>query len=82
MGFTVVAFPPPFYPRHRLGEEYKKQTVSVLAHWEVELEKTKAEEEKLQSLLRQQQKLFQQQRAAQTQSLKTIKMLHEQYMKV
>lgn len=68
--------------RKQLAEEYKKQTSSVLAHWEEELEKTKAEEEKLQALLQQQQKLFQQQRAAQTQSLKTIKKLHQQYMKV
>lgn len=59
-----------------------KQTSAVLTQWEVELEKTKAEEEKLHNLLKQQQKLFQQQRAAQTQSLKTIKKLHEQYMMV
>ena len=68
-------------PRHRLGAEYLKQTESVLKQWETELEKTKVEEEKLHGLLKQQQKLFQQQRAVQTQSLKTIKKLHEQYTK-
>ncbi len=65
-----------------MGEEYKKQSLSVLAQWEADLEKTKAEEEKLQNYLKQQQKVFQQQRIAQTQRLKTIKKLHEQYTKV
>jgi len=68
--------------RKQLGEEYRKQASSVLAHWEAELEKTKVEEEKLHNLLKQQQKLFQQQRQAQTQSLRAIRKLHEQYMKV
>jgi len=54
----------------------------VLSQWETDVEKSKDSEEKMQTLLKQQQKLFQQQRIVQAQRLKTIKQLHEQYMKV
>ena len=68
--------------RQRLGDEYKKQVEGVLSQWETDVEKSKDSEEKMQTLLKQQQKLFQQQRIVQAQRLKTIKQLHEQYMKV
>jgi len=46
------------------------------------VENSKDSEEKMQALLKQQQKLFQQQCIVQAQRLKTIKQLHKQYMKV
>ena len=48
----------------------------------MDVEKSKELEEKLHKMLKEQQKLFQQQRIVQSQRLKTIKQLHEQYMKV
>ena len=68
--------------RQRLGEEYRKQCSVVLTQWEADLEKTKAEEEELQILLKEKQKLLQQRRTQQTQHLNTIRKLHLQYMKV
>ena len=68
--------------RQRLGEEYKKQVLAVLTQWESDVDKSTESEEKLQTLFKQQQKVFQQQRIVQSQRLKTIKQLHEQYMKV
>jgi len=67
--------------RQRLGEEFRKQVAAVFQQWESDLDKSKDQEEKLQSLFRQQQKLFQQTRVVQSQRLKTIKQLHEQYLK-
>lgn len=68
--------------RQQLGAEYKKQVQGVLSQWEMDVEKSKELEEKLHKMLKEQQKLFQQQRIVQSQRLKTIKQLHEQYMKV
>ena len=68
--------------RQRLGDEYEKQVLSVLSQWDSDVARGKESEEKLQGLFKQQQKLFQQQRIVQAQRLKTIKQLHEQYMKV
>ena len=56
--------------------------LSVLSQWDSDVARGKESEEKLQGLFKQQQKLFQQQRIVQAQRLKTIKQLHEQYMKV
>lgn len=67
--------------RQRLGEEFRKQVASVFGQWESDLEKTKDQEEKLQNLFKQQQKLFQQSRVVQSQRLKSIKQLHDQYIK-
>lgn len=68
--------------RQRLGDEYNRQSMSVLGQWESDIQKSKETEEKLQNMFKQQQKLFQQQRVVQAQRLKTIKQLQEQYMKV
>ena len=54
----------------------------MLSQWDSDVARGKESEEKLQGLFKQQQKLFQQQRIVQAQRLKTIKQLHEQYMKV
>ncbi|XP_064635061.1 synaptonemal complex protein 3-like [Lineus longissimus] len=67
--------------RQKLNVEYCKQVVNVFNQWETDLEKVKDQEDKLTNLLRQQQKLFQQTRVVQSQRLKTIKQLHEQYTK-
>lgn len=63
-----------------LGEEYKKQVLTVLSQFESDLAKAREEEEGLRELMRQTEKAFQQQRMAQTQRMKTIRKLHEQYM--
>ena len=48
---------------------------------ENDLSKAKSEEENLRDLMKQTEKAFQQQRVVQTQRMKTIRKLHEQYMK-
>ncbi|XP_066561756.1 synaptonemal complex protein 3 [Amia ocellicauda] len=67
--------------RNKLNEDYRKQFSTVFNQWEGDVQKTKDQEEKLANLFRQQQKLFQQMRAAQGQRLKTIRQLMEQFMK-
>lgn len=64
-----------------LGDEYKKQVLTVLSQFESDLSRTKEEEEGLRELMRQTEKAFQQQRIVQTQRMKTVCKLHEQYMK-
>ena len=66
--------------RMTLGEEYKKQVLTVLSQFESDLAKAREEEEGLRELMKQTEKAFQQQRMAQTQRMKTIRKLHEQYM--
>ena len=70
----------PSLHRTTLGEEYKKQVLIVLSQFESDLAKAKEEEEGLRELMRQSEKAFQQRRMAQTQRMKTIRKLHEQYM--
>ncbi|KAL5006831.1 hypothetical protein ScPMuIL_015637 [Solemya velum] len=67
--------------RNKLSDEYCRQLNSVFQQWESDLEKTKDQEEKLTGLFKQQQKLFQQARVVQSQRLKTIRQLQEQYSK-
>ncbi|XP_052257329.1 synaptonemal complex protein 3-like isoform X2 [Dreissena polymorpha] len=67
--------------RHRLQDEFYKQANAVFLQWESDLEKTKDQEVKLTVMFNQQQKLFEQTRAVQSQRLKTIKQLHSQYAK-
>ena len=64
-----------------LADEYQKQVVTVLTQLENDLSKAKSEEENLRDLMKQTEKAFQQQRVVQTQRMKTIRKLHEQYMK-
>ena len=54
----------------------------MLTQFESDLAKSRQEEEGLRELMRQTEKAFQQQRIVQTQRMKTIRKLHEQYMKV
>ncbi|XP_022082717.1 synaptonemal complex protein 3-like isoform X2 [Acanthaster planci] len=67
--------------RNRLQEEYTKQLSSVLDQWETDVNKVKEQEEKIQTVFRQQQKLFQQSRITMSQRLKTIRQLFDQYSK-
>ncbi|XP_028736157.2 synaptonemal complex protein 3 [Peromyscus leucopus] len=66
----------------KLNSEYSQQFLSVLQQWELDIQKFEEQGEKLTNLFRQQQKLFQQSRIVQSQRLKTIKQLHEQFIKV
>lgn len=67
--------------RKKLTDEFKQQIMSFLTQWETDVEKSKEQEDKLQNLFKQQQKLFQQTRIVQTQRLKTIHQLHERFIK-
>ncbi|KAL1247532.1 hypothetical protein QQF64_022908 [Cirrhinus molitorella] len=67
--------------RQKLTQDYSQQVFSVLQHWETEVQKSEEQEEKLNNLFRQQQKLFQQARVVQNQKMKTIKDLYEQFVK-
>ncbi|KAH9519497.1 Synaptonemal complex protein 3 [Bulinus truncatus] len=67
--------------RARLQEEFSKQVLLVYQQWESDIEKFKEQEEKLNTLLKQQQKFFQQSRIIQSQRLKTIKEMSEQFIK-
>ncbi|XP_046328225.2 synaptonemal complex protein 3-like [Haliotis rufescens] len=65
--------------RHKLQGEYARQVGTVFTQWESDIDKTKEQEEKLAMLFKQQQKLFQQARIVQSQRLKTLKQLQEQF---
>ncbi|XP_078667701.1 synaptonemal complex protein 3-like isoform X1 [Branchiostoma floridae x Branchiostoma belcheri] len=67
--------------RTKLSGEYQTQVQTVMNQWESDIQKFKEQEEKLQNLFKQQQKLFQQQRIIQSQRLKTLRQLHDQYTK-
>ncbi|XP_070566631.1 synaptonemal complex protein 3-like [Ptychodera flava] len=67
--------------RQKLSDEYISQVMNVFQQWESDVAKIKEHEDKLQTLFRQQQKLFQQARIVQSQRLKTLRQLHEQYAK-
>ncbi|XP_077995090.1 synaptonemal complex protein 3-like [Glandiceps talaboti] len=67
--------------RQKLSESYGTQVMNVFQQWESDVAKIKDHEDKLQALFRQQQKLFQQARTVQSQRLKTLRQLHEQYTK-
>ncbi|XP_035674743.1 synaptonemal complex protein 3-like isoform X2 [Branchiostoma floridae] len=67
--------------RMKLSSEYQTQVQTVMNQWDSDIQKFKEQEEKLQNLFKQQQKLFQQQRVIQSQRLKTLRQLHDQYTK-
>eukprot|EP00794_Sanderia_malayensis_P018302 gene18302-20125_t len=69
------------HERKNLSEEFSKQNSAVFSQWENDLTKAKENEEKLEGLIRQQQKSLQQQRVIQTQRIKALKQLHDQYLK-
>ncbi|KAI5617564.1 synaptonemal complex protein 3 [Silurus asotus] len=67
--------------RQKLTQEYSQQVLSVLRQWEIDVQKSEEQEEKLNNLFQQQQKFFQQARVVQGQKMKTIKELYEQFIK-
>ncbi|XP_036804314.1 synaptonemal complex protein 3-like [Oncorhynchus mykiss] len=53
---------------------------AVFSQWDTDVQKSKDNEEKLLSMFQHQQKMFQHKRASQSQRLKTLKQLLEQYI--
>uniref|UniRef100_A0A672URR2 XLR/SYCP3/FAM9 domain-containing protein n=1 Tax=Strigops habroptila TaxID=2489341 RepID=A0A672URR2_STRHB len=66
--------------RQKLNYEFSQQFLTLFQQWDVDVQKAEEQEEKL-NMLRQQQKVFQQARIVQSQRLKTIKQLYEQFLK-
>uniref|UniRef100_A0A8C0LEN1 Synaptonemal complex protein 3 n=1 Tax=Canis lupus dingo TaxID=286419 RepID=A0A8C0LEN1_CANLU len=66
--------------RQKLNQEYSQQFVTLFQQWEMDMQKIEEQEEKL-NLFRQQQKIFQQSRIVQSQRLKTVRQLYEQFVK-
>ncbi|KAM7180428.1 synaptonemal complex protein 3 isoform 1-T5 [Macrochelys suwanniensis] len=67
--------------RQKLNQEYSQQFLTLFQQWDVDVQKAEEQEEKLVNMFRQQQKVFQQARIVQSQRLKTIKQLYEQFLK-
>ncbi|CAI5786201.1 Cor1 domain-containing protein [Podarcis lilfordi] len=67
--------------RQKVQHEYSQQFLHVFQQWDADIKKSEEQEEKLMNLFRQQQKTFQQARIVQSQRLKTIKQLYEQFLK-
>ncbi|XP_068452415.1 synaptonemal complex protein 3-like [Clinocottus analis] len=68
--------------RQKVTQQYSQQVSSALQQWESEAQRAEEQEEKLNSLFRQQQKILQQARVVQSQKLKTVRELYEQFVKV
>ncbi|CAL8322756.1 synaptonemal complex protein 3 [Gadus morhua] len=67
--------------RQKLTQDFSQQVSSVLQQWEAEALRAEEQEEKLNVMFRQQQKLFQQAKVAQSSKLKNIKELYELFIK-
>ncbi|XP_015423067.1 PREDICTED: synaptonemal complex protein 3 [Myotis davidii] len=67
--------------RQKLSQEYSQQFLTLFQQWETDIQNSKKQEEKLANLFQQQQQIFQQSRLGQSQRLKTIKQLYEQFKK-
>ncbi|NWH95351.1 SYCP3 protein, partial [Aegithalos caudatus] len=67
--------------RQKLNHEFSQQFLTLFQQWDVDVQKAEEQEEKLANMFRQQQKVFQQSRIVQSQRLKTIKQLYEQFLK-
>lgn len=67
--------------RSKLQEEFGRQVNAVYQQWETDIEKTKDQEEKLNNLFKQQMKMFSQSRIVQSQRLKTIRELSDQFVR-
>jgi len=65
--------------RAKLQEEFGRQINAVYQQWETDIEKSKEQEEKLNTLFKQQQKQVQQSRIVQSQRLKTVRELCDQF---
>ncbi|NWH70199.1 SYCP3 protein, partial [Piaya cayana] len=67
--------------RQKLNHEFSQQFLTLFQQWDVDVQKAEEQEEKLANMFRQQQKVFQQTRIVQSQRLKTIKQLYDQFLK-
>ncbi|XP_077001106.1 synaptonemal complex protein 3-like isoform X2 [Tamandua tetradactyla] len=67
--------------RKNLNYEYSQQFVTLFQQWDVDLQKTAEQEEKLNDVFRLQQRIFQQCRILQSQRLKAIRKLYEEFLK-
>ncbi|XP_032700189.1 synaptonemal complex protein 3 [Lontra canadensis] len=67
--------------RQKLNQEYSQQFLTLFQQWDIDVQKAEEQEEKLANMFRQQQKVFQQSRIVQSQRLKTIRQLYEQFIK-
>ncbi|KAM7397344.1 hypothetical protein PAMP_020325 [Pampus punctatissimus] len=67
--------------RQKMTQQYSQQVSSALQQWETEAQRAEEQEEKLNNLFRQQQKILQQARVVQNQKLKTVRELYEQFVK-
>ncbi|KAF7646656.1 hypothetical protein LDENG_00184070 [Lucifuga dentata] len=67
--------------RQKLTQQYSQQVSSALQQWETEAQRTEEQEEKLNNLFRQQQKIIQQARVVQNQKLKAVRELYEHFLK-
>uniref|UniRef100_A0A3Q3BG65 Synaptonemal complex protein 3 n=1 Tax=Kryptolebias marmoratus TaxID=37003 RepID=A0A3Q3BG65_KRYMA len=67
--------------RKKMTQQYSQQVSSALQQWETEAQRAEEQEEKLNNLFRQQQKILQQARVVQNQKLKAVRELYEQFVK-
>ncbi|XP_008303595.1 synaptonemal complex protein 3 [Stegastes partitus] len=67
--------------RQKITQQYSEQVSTALQQWEAEALRAEEQEEKINNLFRQHQKILQQVRVTQKQKLKTVKELYEQLVK-
>ncbi|KAJ7999482.1 hypothetical protein DPEC_G00194890 [Dallia pectoralis] len=66
--------------RNKVKDDYCVQFNAVFNQWDTDMQKSNDNEEELLSMFRHQQKMFQHMRASQSQRLKTLRQLLEQYI--
>lgn len=67
--------------RKKMTQQYTQKVSSALQQWEAEAQRSADQEEKLNNLFRQQQKILQQARVARDQKLKTVRELYDHFVK-
>lgn len=67
--------------RQKLIQQYSEQVSTALQQWETEAQRGEEQEEKMNNLFRQQLKVLQQARAAQSQKLKAVREMYEFFVK-
>ncbi|XP_055975479.1 synaptonemal complex protein 3 [Sorex fumeus] len=67
--------------RQKLSQEYSQQFLTLFQQWDVDMQKAQKQEQQLTNMFQQQQQIFQQSRIVQSQRLKTLKQLYDQFIK-
>nr|XP_057932505.1 synaptonemal complex protein 3 [Doryrhamphus excisus] len=67
--------------RQKMTQEYSQQVSTMLQQWETEAKRVDEQEEKLNDLLRQQQKILQQTKVLQNKKLVAVRELYDQFVK-